>query len=236
VVRAIDFSSKDLRYNFPVFQVIRTKRKTFALVINPDGSLTVRAPLRATKKQINSLIEKHDQWIRTQQEKVLEANRNFLPKKYTAGETFLYLGSRAPLEIVERQAASLVLKDKFYIASRALPSAQETFKEWYRKQAYEVFSQRTAQHASQNGFHYNTVRVKDMKTRWGSCSSKGNLNFNLRLVMAPLPVIDYVIIHELCHLKVKNHSKDFWSLVGSHMLGYKEHLSWLKHNGHTLIF
>lgn len=219
-----------------MFTIIRTKRKTFALVVNPDGSLTVRAPLWATKKQINQLVAEHDQWIRTRQEKAQEASQKRQPKKYVDGETFLYLGTPVPLKIVERQRESLRLEDRFYLARRALPSAQDAFKEWYRRRAYDIFRERVAIHAAGTGFQYGTVRVKDLRSRWGSCSSKGNLNFNLRLVMAPLPVIDYVIIHELCHLKVKNHSKAFWQLVEAVMPGYKKHLSWLKQNGQLLIY
>ena len=107
---------------------------------------------------------------------------------------------------------------------------------FYRDQAKAYLPQRVKELAESHGFVYRNVRIKNQKTRWGSCSAKHNLNFNMRLMMAPPDAIDSVIIHELCHLKVLNHSKAFWNLVERHCPDYKEWQKWFKENEHFLVF
>lgn len=104
----------------------------------------------------------------------------------------------------------------------------------YRKKAKTLFTERLHLYEPQIGVQANTIRIKDQKTRWGSCSSKGNINLNWRLILAPQEVMDYVIIHELCHLKEMNHSKAFWDLVQTHCPDYKKHQQWLKKNAAKL--
>lgn len=103
------------------------------------------------------------------------------------------------------------------------------------KRAKEYISNRVSFFADVMGVSFGRICIKHQKTRWGSCSGKGNLNFNCLLMLCPLEVIDYVIIHELCHLKHPNHSKDFWNEVEKYMSDYKVHKKWLKDKGHTLI-
>lgn len=105
---------------------------------------------------------------------------------------------------------------------------------WMIDKAEELIKQRTAEYSVIIGVNYNNVRIKDTKTRWGSCSSKANLNFNFRIIMAPEEVMDYIIIHELCHLKHMNHGKGFWETVALYMPDYEKHKEWLKINGRLL--
>jgi predicted metal-dependent hydrolase len=100
--------------------------------------------------------------------------------------------------------------------------------------AEELIKKRTAEYSNLIGVNYNTIRIKDTKTRWGSCSSKGNLNFNFRILMAPEQVMDYIIVHELCHLRHMNHGKDFWNTVAQYMPDYEKKKEWLKVNGMKL--
>ena len=116
----------------------------------------------------------------------------------------------------------------------ALPKAPLVFKNWYRQQAAKILAERSQWYASRHGFAYQKIRISSALTRWGSCSSKGTLSFTWRLVMAPIPVIDYVVVHELVHLQVKNHSKEFWGRVELIMPDYKQKIKWLKENGHLL--
>jgi hypothetical protein len=108
------------------------------------------------------------------------------------------------------------------------------FKAWYRQQASRVISERVTGYAAQNGFSYQRVNITGARTRWGSCSARGSLNFTWRLVMAPIRVIDYVVVHELVHLKHKNHSKAFWDEVKRLMPEYQQQIKWLYEHGHTL--
>lgn len=110
----------------------------------------------------------------------------------------------------------------------------ETYDKRYRKSAREIFEKRVAYYHTVTGGNYTSITVRDQRSRWGSCSSRGTLSFNYRLVFAPPKVLDYVVVHELCHLTHMNHSKDFWNMVGSVMPEYKEYKNWLKEHGAEL--
>lgn len=104
----------------------------------------------------------------------------------------------------------------------------------YRDAAKEYIPKRVEYYHQFTGGHFDKITIRDQKTRWGSCSASGTLSFNFRLMMAPPRVLDYVVVHELCHLTHMNHSKDFWNMVENILPDYKEHRKWLKENGHTL--
>lgn len=104
----------------------------------------------------------------------------------------------------------------------------------YRDAAKEYIPKRVEYYHQFTGGDYQKISIRDQKTRWGSCSGKGTLSFNYRLMLAPPRVLDYVVVHELCHLTHMNHSKAFWNMVESILPDYKEHRKWLKENGHTL--
>jgi predicted metal-dependent hydrolase len=214
--------------------VIRSRRKTFALEVRRDGSLVVRAPLRATNLQVETLVREKEAWIRAKQELVKSLYPPVPPKEYVSGECFLYLGQSYRLAIVDGAAEPLVLGDQFYLTRRCLPDATDVFEAWYRQRAHEVISRRVEWYASRDGFVYKEVRISRARTRWGSCGPTGTLSFSWRLVMAPLRVIDYVVVHELVHLQVKNHSRAFWDKVKVLMPDYKVQLAWLRQNGYRL--
>jgi len=215
-------------------QIIRTRRKTFALIVQRDGSLVVRAPLRASDKQIGDLVQEKEKWIIAKQEAARRMYANTRPKEFVNGEGFLYLGKSYKLAIVDGNRPALSLSDQFYLTKSALPHAEAVFKAWYKQRAKQIISERAAWYAAQNGFVYQRVNITGARTRWGSCGRRGTLNFTWRLIMAPLRVIDYVVIHELAHLKQKNHSKVYWNEVKRLMPDYQQQIGWLKANGDTL--
>ena len=128
----------------------------------------------------------------------------------------------------------LDFKDEFLLSKKYLSYAKNIFIIWYKRRAYEKISQRVRWYAQKRGLKYNKINITNAQKRWGSCSHQGNLSFAWRLIMAPLAIIDSVVIHELVHLEVKNHSKAFWNKVGSLDKEYKEHKDWLKNNGYLL--
>jgi hypothetical protein len=215
-------------------QIIRTKRKSIALIVEPDGRLVVRAPMRISDADIKHLVKQKERWIREKQKQVKDKSTQSTPKVYMDGEEFLYLGKSYNLKIVTDLNPALVLSRKFYLSRLALPKAESVFTEWYREQARAVISERVKLYTARHGFTYRKIRITSARTRWGSCSSMGNLNFTWRLVMAPPEVIDYVVVHELAHLRVNNHSKEFWKQVERIMPDYKQRLKWLKENGRKL--
>jgi predicted metal-dependent hydrolase len=105
---------------------------------------------------------------------------------------------------------------------------------WYRERARYVFEERTSFYSRMLKLYPGTIRIKEQKTMWGSCSGRGNINYNWRLIMAPIDILDYVVVHELCHLKHKNHSKEFWNLVESIFPDYSQNRKWLRENGMKL--
>lgn len=104
----------------------------------------------------------------------------------------------------------------------------------YREAARERFESRVAYYHRVTGGNYTSITVRDQRSRWGSCSSRGTLSFNFRLIFAPPAVLDYVVVHELCHLTHMNHSADFWNMVASVMPEYREYRKWLRDHGHEL--
>lgn len=110
----------------------------------------------------------------------------------------------------------------------------QTMEKRYRNSARDIFTKRVAYYHQFTGGNYTSITIRDQKSRWGSCSSRGTLSFNYRLVFAPPKVLDYVVVHELCHLTHMNHSKDFWNLVGQVMPEYKEYKKWLREHGQEL--
>ena len=213
-------------------QIIRSRRKTIAILIQKDGKVIVRAPLKTPERLINSFVESKSAWIK--EKKSLALQHVLIPaKKFINGEKFWLLGEQIPLRVVEGHTP-LTLQNEFLLSKLAQPDASACFEKWYKTRARKVLSERVIYYAKLNGFQYEKIRISSARTRWGSCSSRGTLSFTWRLVMAPLDVVDYVVIHELAHLKIKNHSVVFWNEVARLMPTYKARRDWLKKNGRYL--
>lgn len=215
-------------------KIIRSKRKTIALQMTDNATLIIRAPFNVSEKTIWEVINKHKNWIYKKQKEIESRDPKALPKEFVNGEGFLYLGRYYKLHIVDGQEEPLKFENGFYLSKSTLPKAKEVFIDWYKKAAYEKVVERVNWWAQKRGFKYNKVNITNAQRRWGSCSSKGNLNFSWRLIMAPLSVIDYVVVHELVHLEEKNHGKVFWTKVKMLMPDYKKHEEWLKKSGYLL--
>lgn len=177
--------------------VIRSNRKTVAIQVNSDLSVTVRAPRSASEKDIEEILKKKEAWISKHIEKIKETKERF---------------EAEPTEKLTREKV-IALADE---ALKVIPERVEYF-------------------AKVIGVTYGKITVRNQKTRWGSCSSKGNLNFNCLLMLAPPEVLDYVVVHELCHRKQMNHSKAFWLEVEKVLPNYKEVRKWLKEEGSQMI-
>ena len=177
--------------------VIRSNRKTVAIQVNSDLSVTVRAPRSVSEKDIEEILKKKEAWISKHIEKIKETK-----------------------ERVEAEPTEKLTREK------VIALAEEAFK---------VIPERVEYFAKVIGVTYGKITVRNQKTRWGSCSSKGNLNFNCLLMLAPPEVLDYVVVHELCHRKQMNHSKAFWLEVEKVLPDYKEARKWLKEDGSQII-
>ena len=177
--------------------VIRSNRKTVAIQVNSDLSVTVRAPRSVSEKDIEEILKKKEAWISKHIEKIKETK-----------------------ERVEAEPTEKLTREK------VIALAEEALK---------VIPERVEYFAKVIGVTYGKITVRNQKTRWGSCSSKGNLNFNCLLMLAPPEVLDYVVVHELCHRKQMNHSKALWLEVEKVLPDYKEARKWLKEDGSQII-
>ena len=137
-------------------------------------------------------------------------------------------------QIIFRNDEFIIYINNKVAGSKLAKEMAQQLRLWMVDKAQEIIKNRTAEYGVALGVNYNNIRIKDTKTRWGSCSSKGNLNFNYRIIMAPQAVMDYIIVHELCHLKHMNHGKEFWEAVAQYMPDYKKYKEWLKVNGRLL--
>jgi predicted metal-dependent hydrolase len=215
--------------------IVRSARKTVSIEIHPNGEVVVRAPRRLPRAAIDALLGEKQDWIQRKLAQ-LEAARPPAPKTFASGETFLYRGEDCPLQISERKRPPLALEQGRFLLSRAaLGRAEAVFTAWYQAEARCLFSPRLEELAAQTGLRPARLRLSSARTRWGSCTSAGVVALSWRLVMAPPAVLDYVILHELAHLKIKNHQPAFWSLVESLMPDYAKHRKWLKDNGGRLV-
>jgi len=217
-----------------ISQIIRSDRKTFGLEITPDGRLIVRAPKAATQAQIKAVVAQKSAWIAKTRARLAAQYPQRQPKTFTEGETFWYLGEQYPLRLTDRVRPTLDLNGAFHLSRQAHSRARQVFIDWYRAETRQITLSLMETHLQQYGFKVNGVHITSARTRWGSCSGKGNLNFTYRLCMAPLLVVDYVVVHELAHLKIPNHSRHFWAEVARINPAWQESRAWLKRHGHLL--
>lgn len=215
-------------------KIIRSRRRSIALEVARDASLIVRAPYRTPLDFIEKVVFKKRFWIKEKQEFVRDRCKKVIPKKFLSGEGFLYLGDMYKLEFVDVMNMPIVFDSSFKIAHKNYDIAKEILITWYKAQAYQKISERVNWHSFLSGLKYNKIKLSDAQKRWGSCSAKGNLNFSWRLIMAPLRVIDYVVVHELAHLEEKNHSKRFWNKIKIMLPDYEQYKDWLKENRYLL--
>lgn len=214
----------------PIDTLIRSRRKTIALIITADGKLVVRAPLRASRAQIDQLVNDKAAWIQTHQARAL-ARPRLTAKGFMEGELFLFLGKAYPLHFSSNWNTHLELRaGAFWLPPIDSTQAAAAFTAWYQRKARAFFTERLQLQAARLGLKPAALRISSARTRWGSCSSNGNISLTWRLVIAPVDVIDYVVVHECIHLVVKNHSKAFWQRVAAAYPAYQDARRWLRDN------
>lgn len=204
--------------------------------ISNKSEVVVSAPYFTPGSEINRFIQEKQIWINKSIQKQKTAQLQIKKNEYVSGEEFYYLGEPYPLEIFFQQdlPAGLVFwSNRFYLnCKEGSAKGEYYFFKWYKAKAQEYFSKRLNFLSYHLQLLPGKIRITSAQQRWGSCSEENNIAFTFRLMMAPPTVIDYVIIHELMHIKGKNHSANFWKLVEVVMPEYKTHRRWLKDNGH----
>ena len=212
--------------------IIRANRKNLEIKVGEDEGVTVRAPYKTPDDYIEKVLNKKRLWIKGKQGKVRRQKALHCPKEYVEGEGFLYLGRSYKLHLIASQEESLKFyQNAFYIDKQLVKEGEAHFSEWYKIKALKKLTERCSFHAKRLGFKFSKVSVTAAEKRWGSCNPKAKtLNFSWRLIMAPIEVIDYIVIHELCHLEYPNHSPEFWAKVRSICPSYQVSEKWLEAN------
>ena len=218
-------------------QVIRTKRKKTLSIRVLNGLVQAVVPEHLTDIRVTELIQKSMPWIRTKLQKESQVS-DFLPKKYISGEVFPYLGRNYHLKIIFGDSNKVRLLHGNMEVSVSKDSKESDVRnalsDWYESHALKKLIEKTKQYAGIIGVSPNSISVKNYKSRWGSCSSKGDISYNWRIILAPPHIVNYVVVHELCHLRHMNHSPAYWKSVKQVFPDYLVCRKWLKEKGINL--
>ncbi len=217
-----------------VERIIRSSRRTLALEIGRRGELVVRAPNKLGERHILDFIKKKRNWILQKQESARLRMARATKPEYVDSQ-IAFLGEKYNLN--KSGGNEFGFDGKEFFASGSREQIRQRLFEWYLSKACEIFAQRVSYWSQMSGLKPKLVKLRDAKTRWGSCGANGIINLNWRLIMAPIWIIDYVAVHELAHLAVPNHSKYFWQRVYKIIpeAQCKDARKWLRANGTALV-
>jgi hypothetical protein len=220
---------KDIEYT-----LVQSRRKTASIYIERDGKVSVLVTEKQTTRQIEDLLEGKRKWIYKNLAEWQDLNARKVHRDYVNGEGFLYLGRSYRLKLVSELDEPLILKDGYFCLranNGTLPNADAAFKEFYRGKGATRIPPRVAYFKAKMDVEPRSVKVIDLKHRWASCTPSGNLNFHWKCMMAPLTILDYIVVHELTHLLYPNHTVSFWNQVDKVMPDFKDRKDWLRDNG-----
>ncbi len=230
-------------YGSPVpYEIARVKkRKTIQIAFTPEGLLKVKIPYAVTEGEAEKILLSKANWIHKQRQRLADLSDNPTNGNFAPDALLLYLGQEYRLKLIAADKDLVFIQGETLVVQCSAPpaalpeAAQKLLLNWYIDQARTALVSRTRYWAQRIGVSPLRITIRDQKTRWGSCSTRGSLNYSWRLIMAPSPVLDYLVIHELCHMKVANHSSTFWRLVANYTVDYNSHRRWLKDNGRLLM-
>lgn len=212
-----------------------TKRKKVTITVERDRSVVVHAPVSVPEQKIWQLVESKRQWL---YEKLQDAQK-YQPvvppgKELVNGEAALYLGRHYRIELVDNGEAEVRFAGKFLIPRSRAGQRKQVLRQWYVERAQGKILLRVHAHAKGLGVTFQQAKISDSRYRWGSCTPGNNLNFNWRLIKAPMFAIDYVIVHELAHLIEANHTPRFWNIVRAQLPAMERARHWLREHGQSL--
>lgn len=210
----------------------KSKRKTVSIFIERDGSVSARVPETLSDEEIEEVIQTKEYQIHKHLAEWNQLNERKVEREYVNGQSFLYLGRNYRLKLVEEKLGELKLKNGYFLLSRQEQQmARELFVDFYKKKLNEKIWPIVERYKAQLGVQPNEVKIMELKTRWASCTPKGNVNFHWKCAMAPIDVLHYIVVHELAHLIHPNHTTAFWNEVDKIMPNYEKQMQWLKMNG-----
>lgn len=228
----------DLEFDY---RVVRSSKRKHACIKVENCQVFVVVPKSTHEERIQQLIKQKTRWIK-EKLNVQASIPPIKPKEYVSGETFTYLGRNYRLKVINRKPEPVKLnKGRFVVQvlvdiseERRTRRIQDKLTLWYKEHALQRLSEKTVRYAGIVGVQPKSVGIKSFKSRWGSCSISGNVQYNWRIIIAPHRIVDYVVVHELCHMIHHNHSDKFWRLVETVLPEYRQDKEWLKLNGRLL--
>ncbi len=215
-------------------------RQTTDIVIERNGIITVRPPLKMTPGQVDETVFSKRMWIYRNLSEWRELNSTRVAREWVNGESFPYLGSQYRLLLVNGQDEPLKLKDGRFCLLRSIietgdkEAPYQVFENFYKQKGLNRLVKRVVYFASKVGVSPGKVQIKEIGYRWASCLKNGDLHFHWKCLMAPLTIIDYIVVHELCHLHHRDHSLAFWNEVDKVLPDYRERKEWLRLRGAEL--
>src|SRR5215216_4742544 len=223
------------------YHVIKTRRiKTSEVIVDAD-TITVRVPLDKDKTEIQKLVLDKARWILRKQKEYREAIPEVTKPSFKENTTLPYLGNNYSLKVNKNQAKNSIeiVDGKFIVGVESAKVSNNVIKKlyenWITKNAQSIFEGRVRKYSKKLGVRVKPITMKNLRNRWGSLTKQGVINLNLNLIKAPEDIIDYIILHELCHLKIKEHSHHYWDLLHKFMPNYQDKIEWLKVNGDSLL-
>lgn len=212
--------------------IAKSKRKTVSIFIERDGSVSARVPDNKTDEEIEQVLKSKEYQIHKNLAEWSQLNEKRTIREYVNGQSFLYLGRNYRLTIVDEDENKLILKNgRFLLPKKAQVKAKELFVEFYKEKLNEKLQPIINRYKNQLGVSPNEIKIMELQYRWASCSSKGNVNFHWKCAMAPIDVLNYIVVHELAHLIHINHTTAFWNEVDKVIPNYQKYVQWLKING-----
>lgn len=229
-------NSEEFKLSYTLIRSFRRK-KTLAIQVGTDGTVVIRVPFRTSQAEIDRFLREKQQWLLKTISRRRQQNHERQARAFIPGERFDYLGESYRLALCgdDVPGAALVFTGReFLLKESALGGGRILFCLWYQKQARTHLQERVRHFGGILGLAPADVNINKSSSNWGSCSSDGRLRFAWRLIMAPPEIIDYVVVHELCHMIIRNHSRDYWRLVKRILPGCHEQKIWLRDHGHLL--
>ena len=211
------------------FKLSRRQIKQVAITVDENCDVLVAAPKEAPKDKVFAAVKRKSSWILNKQRLVRETVINQAEREYISGEGFIYLGRTYRLKL---QGKQVVMKNGRLLAPRS--NTESMILDWYKEKAINKIEERVKYWSQFFPVKPFKVLLGDQKTRWGSCDKKGVLRINWKVIFAPLKILDYVVAHELAHLKHHDHGKQFWNLLESVMPDYEKRREWLRVHGGAL--
>ena len=219
------------------YEVVRSARATADIVVERDGRVTVRAPAHLANARIEDIVDAKRYWIYKTLAEWRDLNATRVLREYRNGEGFMYLGRTYRLLLVGQQDEPLALKNGRFCLRRDIvdrgdvTAAQAAFRDYFTARGLERITGRVSYYAPKVGVTPAGLDVRELGYRWASCSPAGNLAFHWKCMMAPQTIIDYIVVHELCHLHYSDHAEAFWNEVDKVMPAYRVHKEWLRVSG-----